>query len=196
MNRVPRTWEAKAYPSMKPLSSWMEDLVERLSFISNWVDHGIPAVFWISGFYFPQGFLTATLQNYARRHQHPIDTISFGFEMLDQVNWRQVDQRPEDSSLIRGLYLEGARWDGDKHVLQDPLPKQLYSPMPLIQLQPEKDRLPTTQNVYRLPIYKILSRRGVLATTGHSTNFVMWMEVPADRTNITNNQGLADQEEW
>ena len=56
--------------------------------------------------------------------------------------------------------------------------------------------MPTEKGVYRLPIYKILSRAGVLATTGHSTNFVMWMEVPSSRTDIKNNVGEADQSEW
>jgi dynein heavy chain len=60
----------------------------------------------------------------------------------------------------------------------------------------EQDRVPTEKGVYRLPIYKILSRAGVLATTGHSTNFVMWMEVPSSRTDIKNNVGEADQSEW
>jgi dynein heavy chain len=27
MNQVPKDWEKRAYPSMKPLSSWFEDLL-------------------------------------------------------------------------------------------------------------------------------------------------------------------------
>lgn len=47
-------WAAKAYPSLKPLSSWVADLLERCRFISDWIDRGCPAVYWISGFFFPQ----------------------------------------------------------------------------------------------------------------------------------------------
>jgi dynein heavy chain len=52
--QVPEAWAAKAYPSLKPLPSWVVDLLERLAFIQHWVTHGAPAVFWISGFFFPQ----------------------------------------------------------------------------------------------------------------------------------------------
>ena len=34
-----------------------------------------------------------------------------------------------------------------------------------------------TRTVYQAPLYKILTRAGVLLTTGHSTNYVMNMEV-------------------
>lgn len=74
-NHVPTEWEGKAYPSLKPLSSWVTDLVERVAFIAAWIESGNPAVYWISGFFFPQAFLTGTLQNFARKHKFPIDTV-------------------------------------------------------------------------------------------------------------------------
>ena len=120
---------------------------------------------------------------------------------------------------IRGLFLEGARWDSSISSINDSLPKQLYTELPVIHLSPMRNRTETTsgmqQNhsmktfsihvlfliyavvgVYRCPVYKILSRRGTLSTTGHSTNFIMWIEVPSNRFNIQNNEGKSDQEEW
>lgn len=53
-NKVPEAWANVAYPSLKPLSSWVVDLIERVRFIENWIANGVPPVFWISGFFFPQ----------------------------------------------------------------------------------------------------------------------------------------------
>ena len=74
-NKVPAAWEKAAYPSLMPLASWAADLEKRIQFLTGWVDGGHPSVFWVSGFYFPQGFITGTQQNYARKLQVPIDTI-------------------------------------------------------------------------------------------------------------------------
>jgi len=60
-NRVPESWKI-FYHSLKPLSNWMQDLIERVMQFNSWGFKGQPAVFWISGFTFPTGFTTALLQ--------------------------------------------------------------------------------------------------------------------------------------
>ncbi|VDQ09468.1 unnamed protein product [Trichobilharzia regenti] len=54
-NSIPEMWSSKAYPSLKPLGSWVKDLVLRCDFIHTWMVRGKPISFWISGFFFPQG---------------------------------------------------------------------------------------------------------------------------------------------
>ena len=54
-NQVPDAWSSKAYPSLKPLSSWVLDLLERIKFINKWIADGPPPVYWISGLFFPSG---------------------------------------------------------------------------------------------------------------------------------------------
>jgi len=42
---------------MKPLSPWINDLLERIKFMQNWLANGNPDVFWMPAFFFPQGNL-------------------------------------------------------------------------------------------------------------------------------------------
>jgi len=161
------------------LASWIEDLNERVVFLDGWVKNGTPAVFWISGFFFPQAFVTATLQNYARRNVIAIDQLSFEFKIMDDRTYQDIKEKPEDGCYIYGMFLEGARWDPKRHVLSNSKPKELYSDVPLIWLVPKNERVPPKEGIYNCPIYKVLSRAGTLSTTGHSTNFVMFMELPS-----------------
>uniref|UniRef100_A0A2K6RAQ5 Dynein axonemal heavy chain 1 n=1 Tax=Rhinopithecus roxellana TaxID=61622 RepID=A0A2K6RAQ5_RHIRO len=176
-NTVPQLWSAKAYPSLKPLSSWVMDLLQRLDFLQAWIQGGIPAVFWISGFFFPQAFLTGTLQNFARKFVISIDTISFDFKVMLEAP-SELTQRPQVGCYIHGLFLEGARWDPEAFQLAESQPKELYTEMAVIWLLPTPNRMAQDQDFYLCPIYKTLTRAGTLSTTGHSTNYVIAVEIP------------------
>ena len=65
--QVPAQWREKSaanpagtgYPSTKPLGPWFRDFLLRMECLSGWLHRGPPRSFWLSCFFFPQGFLTA-----------------------------------------------------------------------------------------------------------------------------------------
>ena len=59
--QVPAKW-LKAYPSLKPLGAWTRDLLARITQLTNWIQNSYPTVYWLGGFTYPTGFLTAVLQ--------------------------------------------------------------------------------------------------------------------------------------
>jgi len=88
-------------------------------------------------------------------------------------------QPAEAGCYIRGLYIEGARWDSEHDCLTESRPKELFTEMPIIHIKPVVDRKKPASGIYDCPCYKILTRRGTLSTTGHSTNYVITMELPS-----------------
>jgi dynein heavy chain len=64
---VPAMWAAKAYPSLKPLGSWVSDFIARLTALHDWIAHGAPQTYWMSGLFFPQAFLTGAWQRRGAR---------------------------------------------------------------------------------------------------------------------------------
>ena len=79
------------------------------------------------------------------------------------------------------MFLEGARWDYDTFQLEESLPKVLYSEAPMLYLEPVEASKKKSFPHYETPLYRTTERKGTLATTGHSTNFVMDILLPSDR---------------
>lgn len=188
-NQIPKVWLDVSYPSCKSLISWAKDLNARIQFFKVWIAEGPPTVYWISGFFFTQAFLTGTLQNYARKKGEPIDNLEFSFEVLDTITSSEDGKfkhvkTPADGCFIHGLYLEGAQWDHTSSILNETLPNMLFSPMPVIWLKPgvkaKKSAMSLNSRVlYDCPVYRTSKRAGILSTTGHSTNYVMTIKLPS-----------------
>lgn len=78
----------------------------------------------MSGLFFPQAFVTGSLQNYARKKSIAIDKLNFRFAFLDHLSHHsQVKEKPEFGCYIYGLFLEGCRWNDQTHQLTSSRPK-------------------------------------------------------------------------
>lgn len=129
----------------------------------------------------------------------PIDQLKFDFYLKDII----IDQEdvriahdvaeaedysvysplisPEDGVLVHGLYVDAGRWDRKLMMLVDPLPGEINPPLPALLLLPVT-RMPENDPRYVAPLYKTSIRAGTLSTTGHSTNFVLSVLLPSNKT--------------
>lgn len=112
--------------------------------------------------------------------------MAFDFIVKDDLKYQDVTAKPTDGVFCYGLFLEGCRWDYEAHVLNDSEPKKLFTELPMLHLLPVVDRKVPDTGIYMCPLYKVLSRTGTLSTTGHSTNYVIMMEIPSND----------DQDKW
>ena len=59
-------------------------------------------------------------------------------------------------------------------------PKVLFVDLPMLWLCPTPLDDIVESPHYNCPLYKTTERKGTLSTTGHSTNFVMYLKLPSD----------------
>lgn len=178
LGKIPDNWRKVSYPSLKPLPSYITDFIERLAMLDDWYQNGKPPTFWLSGFFFTQAFLTGSVQNYARAKKIPIDLLVFDFQVL-KVDYETA--YPAWGVYVQGLFMDGGRWDRKKHTIAEQFPKILNDSVPAMWLFPKLKSEFDEGIRYKCPLYKTLERKGVLATTGHSSNFVLAFFLPSDK---------------
>ncbi|XP_033984034.1 dynein heavy chain 5, axonemal isoform X2 [Trematomus bernacchii] len=150
--RIPARWKKASWAS-STLGFWFTELLERNRQFRAWIFEGRPNCFWMTGFFNPQGFLTAMRQEITRANKGwALDRMVLCNEA---TRWMKDDitQPPAEGVYVYGLYLEGAGWDRRSCKLSDSKPKVLFEMMPVIRMYAENNGVKDPR-LYSCPIYK------------------------------------------
>jgi len=159
--------------TLPSLSLWFAGLLRRYEQLSAWLRSGRPPIFWLTGFFNPQGFLTAMRQEVTRRHKAEkwaLDDVvlhSNVSKYLKQEKWmasvsgdtktaKSNKVITQDGVYLEGLFLEGAKLDKEG-ILADSDPKELYVEFPIVHVtavtSEESRRIARSGRFYECPVY-------------------------------------------
>jgi dynein heavy chain len=172
--RVPYYWENTLTGDefswrLPNLGLWFSSLLSRDEQNRNWLNNGRPNSFWLTGFFNPNGCLTAMKQEVARKHRAEkwaLDDIVYHTEVTSFERPDQIKQPPPEGIYIHGLFLEGAGWNASEAHLVESQPKILFGPFPvlLVTANTRKEEERWKKDVfgevgpYECPIYKYSTR--------------------------------------
>uniref|UniRef100_A0A8D1HDV9 AAA+ ATPase domain-containing protein n=1 Tax=Sus scrofa TaxID=9823 RepID=A0A8D1HDV9_PIG len=151
--RIPQIWKRVSWDS-STLGFWFTELLERNAQFSTWIFEGRPNVFWMTGFFNPQGFLTAMRQEVTRAHKGwALDSVTIHNEVLRQTK-EEITSPPAEGVYIYGLYMDGAAWDRRNGKLTESTPKVLFTQLPVLHIFAINSTAPKDPKLYVCPIYK------------------------------------------
>jgi len=152
--RIPLYWMKISWES-STLGFWFTELLERNQQFHTWLFSGRPNVFWMTGFFNTQGFLTAMRQEVTRNHKGwALDSVVLQNDVL-KIYKDDVTTPPAEGVYIYGLFIEGASWDRRGNKLIESPPKVLFTPLPVIHIYASNTvNNKEQQKIYSCPIYK------------------------------------------
>eukprot|EP01040_Poterioochromonas_malhamensis_P004773 gene4773-5123_t len=174
--KVPRMWlftvAGDEFSWILPtLGLWFSSLLSRDDQDRTWLTTGRPNTYWLTGFFNPQGMLTAMKQEVCRKHQKDavkwaLDDIMYHTEVTNYERIESVKAPPAEGCYIHGLFLEGGAWSKDQQQLVESEPKTLFVPLPVLMVSAllKQDEMKTRRDVYgaqgpyECPCYKYRSR--------------------------------------
>ncbi len=127
------------------------------------------------------------MQDYALQTMVSIDRVKLHFELPAKSELQDSQYEIVQASAgseISGLYLEGARWDESKNEITENAETEIFNELPLMKVVPSVEPREQASHTYEAPLYKTTVRRGVLSTTGHSTNFISLIPLPSSRSDL------------
>ncbi|XP_057658943.1 dynein axonemal heavy chain 5 [Diorhabda carinulata] len=151
--RIPEKWQKVSWESAT-LGFWYTELLERDAQFRSWCQNGKPTVFWMTGFFNPQGFLTAMRQDVTRAHKGwALDSVVLQ-NMITKQGKEDIKESPAEGVYVHGLFLEGAGLDRRTGKLIESKPKVLYEQMPVIYIFAINTTAGKDPKLYECPIYR------------------------------------------
>jgi len=136
MNKVNGLWAALAFPSLKALSAWFTDLLQRVDQLVEWTRVlTLLKSTWLSGLFNSMSFLTSNMQVAARSNKLPLDFMTNRCQFTNSRELTDMAGQPARGVYVHGLYMEGAGWeDGkgdDEGYITESKMKDLHPVMPI-----------------------------------------------------------------
>jgi len=160
---IPNAWLRWSWDS-STIGSWFQGLLHRFDQLNKWVTTGRPKAYWLTGFFNPQGFLTAMKQEVNRKHaadKWALDDVVMTSEVTHPPkDFEQLRESPPEGVYVYGLYLEGCAWSGKENKLIDSEPKKLFTPLPVLFVTGVQQKDKKMNNTYEAPTYRIKRRTG------------------------------------
>ncbi|KAJ8921300.1 hypothetical protein NQ315_013774 [Exocentrus adspersus] len=174
LDQVPPVWAQRAYPSLLGLTAWFVDLLLRIRELETWstdfviitfvnlllLEKNLPfclLLFGLVDFFNPQSLLTAIMQSTARRNELPLDKMCLQCDVTKKQK-EEFTNAPRDGAYVHGFYMEGARWDVQAGIIMDSRLKELFPPMPVINIKAITQDKQDLRNMYECPVYKTRTR--------------------------------------
>jgi Dynein heavy chain C-terminal domain len=80
---------------------WFTDLLDRHAQFTSWLNEGRPTTFWMTGFFNPQGFLTAMRQEITRAHKGwALDTVVLENDVTKLMK-EDINSPPSEGKFVK-----------------------------------------------------------------------------------------------
>jgi len=162
--RIPPAWLKKSWEA-GTLGNWFVGLLSRYDQLHKWLNNGRPKAYWLTGWFNPQGFLTAMKQEVNRKHaadKWALDDVVMTSEVTHPPKeLEHLKEAPAEGVYLYGLFLDGCSWSGKENRLVDSEPKKLYTPLPVLYVTGVLSRDKKKDGIYGCPCYRVKGRTGL-----------------------------------
>merc|ERR1719361_769020 len=171
MDKVPGTWSKLSQPSLRPLGSWVTNLMDRVAQLERWTDDptNIPAVVNVAYLFNPASFLTAVMQTTAQKNNMELYKLTIATDVTRKQP-EDIDNPARDGVYVTGLNLEGAAWDDKNNCLGEARPREMRAPLPVVNCKAiTVEKAAEKRDKYACPCYQTQQRGPTFVFTAPMT---------------------------